>query len=119
MVKRSALAVILASLSITAPSFVSAENPIRVLRITTELVCPSTKADLIKWAGRTEGYAAMAVPVTPTANASCTTRVTAGNAWGYENQASAVDAAKAKCLTTMPAGAIGCKVIAVGFDQKE
>jgi len=116
---------VLVGAAAVATSFTSAPvaaEDVRVLRINTG-ICESARPDLIKWASVTEGYASYAVPVAVNKlDGNCTaqgTTVPAAYAEGFTNKLEADEAAKARCLATLPEGYVGCAVVANGFNRKE
>ena len=114
---------VLVGAAAVATSFTSAAAAdVRVLRINTG-ICESARPDQIKWASLTEGYTSYAVPVAVNMlDGNCTaqgTTVPAAYAEGFTNKLEADEAAKARCLATLPEGYVGCAVVANGFNRKE
>lgn len=120
MIARLIIATCITSLTVVVPISSSAQVADRVLRIPAN-TCDYSKGSLIAWASRTEGYSAIAVPTaTQRVDIPCSNpgnKVAATDAWGYDTQAGAVEAAKAQCLTNLPQGFTSCTVVATSFDR--
>ncbi|MEX0309999.1 MAG: hypothetical protein AB3N17_07090 [Tateyamaria sp.] len=115
MSKKAYFAASIVAAAIAASAPVWAEQPeTRVLRIPAGL-CEDFKASLIKWASRTRGHAAYAVPVVPRgSNYTCDNPgpvIPAAFSFNYDSQPPADRRARTDCNVTKPEGYRNCVVI--------
>ncbi len=97
-----------------------ADDTQRVLRV-SKGVCPDFKADLVAWAGKTEGRGAYAVPIAPKdASFDCDNPgpiVPTGFSFGFDEQKAADLLAIKECTARMPEGYRGCVVVARSYPR--